>query len=66
MSMLIELLANTFVIVFVIVATYGHALLFKALLPNTWSRRRPVMGRWRHRAAVTQVRITGEAYDVRP
>jgi hypothetical protein len=65
MSMLIELLANAFIIVFVIVATYGHVLLFKALLPNTWSRRTPARGRWRHRAAVTQVKITGEAYDVR-
>ncbi len=64
--MLIELLANIFIIVFVIIATFGHVLLFKALLPNTWSRRKTAMGRWRHRAAITQVKIAGEAYDVRP
>jgi hypothetical protein len=66
MSMLIELLANTFIIVFAIIATYGHVLVVKALLPNTWSRRKRAMSRWRHRAAATQVKITGEACDVRP
>ena len=64
--MLIELLANVFITVFAILATYGHVLLFKALFPNTWPRCKRVVGRWRHRAALTQVKITGEAYDVRP
>jgi hypothetical protein len=62
--MLTELLANIFIIVFVIVAACGHVLLFKALLPNTWSRRKPAIGRRRHRAAVALVRIAGEAVDV--
>jgi hypothetical protein len=34
MGMLIELLANVFTIVFAIIASCGHVLLFKALWPN--------------------------------
>ena len=64
--MLIELLANMFIIVFAIIVTCGHILLFKALFPNTPPRCKRAMGRWRRRAAVTQVKITGEAFDVRP
>lgn len=64
--MLIELLANVFIIVSATIATYGHVLLFMALLPNVGPRCRRAMGRWRHRATLTRVTITGEAYDVRP
>jgi len=56
--MLIELLVNAFIMVFVIIAAYGHVLLLKALLPDTWSRRNPAKGRWRQRAA-TQVTARG-------
>jgi hypothetical protein len=56
--MLIELLVNALIIVFMIIAAYGHVLLLKALLPDTWSRRKPATGRWRQRAA-TQLRARG-------
>jgi len=49
--MLIELLANVFIIVSATIAG---------------PRCRRAMGRWRHRATLTRVTITGEAYDVRP
>lgn len=45
--MLIELLVNAFIIVFAIIAVYGHVLLFKALLLG----RKPGTGRRRQRAA---------------
>jgi hypothetical protein len=49
--MLIELLVNGFIIVFMIIEAYGHVLLLKALLADTWSRRKPAMGQWGQPAA---------------
>jgi hypothetical protein len=50
MSMLIELLVDAFFIAFMIIAAYGHVLLLKALLPDTWWRRKPATGGRRQRA----------------
>ena len=47
--MVIELLINAIIIVFVIIAAYGHVLLLKTLLPDTWLRRKPVPDWWRQR-----------------
>ena len=50
--MLIELLVDAFVIAFVIIAAYGHILLLKALLPDTWLWSRRASGRSRKRTVV--------------
>ena len=50
LSIVLELLVNAIIIMFVMIAAYGHVLLLKALLPDAWLRRKPAPGWWRRRS----------------